>query len=450
MLLEKTIEDIMKKNRMVIGFDFDDEFSQISFCRVNQSVPDTLSLVAGQEAYQIPTMVCCKQPEGATQEHSAVWSIGRDAQEAQQKKEGNCVVRLLQLVRTKEKVTVGNRTYATQEILEIFIRKCLLLVMPSGKLDEIAAISFTLKETDTEIMDILRKAVLHVCGKQAESYFMSRQDCFFQYMIHQPEEMWIHDVLMYDFGKEEVVCYYMHMNRRSRPVATFIETKPCTEIKMTEMSGVLDVQKKQIYEQMDTAFLQMNETFCDGKHITSVFLLGESFSKEWCKESLRFLCRGRRVFQGNNLFSKGACYGARERVMPSTLTQGFIYLSKEKLKANIGMICNKAQDEVYVPLLSAGMNWYEVHKEIDFILVKDNKLELTITPLNGAAPKLAEITLEGFEVRGNRTNRITMFMNMLDADTISMEIRDKGFGDFFPSTGQVWREELFLGSMDVS
>ena len=106
MLLEKTIEDIMKKNKMVIGFDFDDEFSQISFCRVNQSVPDTLSLVAGQEEYQIPTMVCCKQPEGTTQEHSVSWFIGRDAQEAQQKKVGACVVRLLQLVRSKEKVTL--------------------------------------------------------------------------------------------------------------------------------------------------------------------------------------------------------------------------------------------------------------------------------------------------------------------------------------------------------
>ena len=139
------------------------------------------------------------------------------------------------------------------------------------------------------------------------------------------------------------------------------------------------------------------------------------------------MCRERRVFQGNNLFSKGACYGARERVYPSTLSGAYVYLSADKLRANIGMTCDKGQAEVYYPILDAGTNWYEANRVFDVMLVKNNT-----------------ITLEGMKVRGNKTNRVELRFYMEDANAVQIEITDKGFGEFFPSTGQVWKECLPL------
>ena len=146
------------------------------------------------------------------------------------------------------------------------------------------------------------------------------------------------------------------------------------------------------------------------------------------------------VFQGNNLFSKGACYGARERVLPSTLSKDYVYLSEEKLKANIGIECNRGTEKTYQPLLDAGTNWFEAKREIDFILAKENRMPITETPLDGGRPRVAEITLEGMQIRGNRTNRIGLTVSMENADTVVIEVVDKGFGEFFPATGQIWRE----------
>ena len=42
------------------------------------------------------------------------------------------------------------------------------------------------------------------------------------------------------------------------------------------------------------------------------YLTGEAFSKEWAKESLAFLCRRRKVFLGQNLYTKGACHASME------------------------------------------------------------------------------------------------------------------------------------------
>lgn len=231
------------------------------------------------------------------------------------------------------------------------------------------------------------------------------------------------------------------MNRNTGPVACFIKEDQYPQMKMTDVS---DSQKKAFYTQLDSAFLEIVRNHCEGENVTSAFLLGDIFSKDWCKESLRYLCKGRRVFQGNNLFSKGACYGAREKIQPSTLSTSYVYLSEEKLRANIGMNCNKGQEEIYQPLLDAGTNWYDARKQIDLILARDNTLTITITPLDGGNPRIARITLEGLNVRGNKTNRIGMDISMPDPETVQIEIVDKGFGEFYPSSGRTWKESFVL------
>ena len=47
MFLEKALDEMSKKNKVVIGFDLGNDSSQISLCRVDQSMPDTISLIAG-------------------------------------------------------------------------------------------------------------------------------------------------------------------------------------------------------------------------------------------------------------------------------------------------------------------------------------------------------------------------------------------------------------------
>ena len=133
--------------------------------------------------------------------------------------------------------------------------------------------------------------------------------------------------------------------------------------------------------------------------------------------------------------------------MPSTLTQEYVHLSEEKLTANLGMNCNKGTQEIYLPLLHAGTNWYDAEKELDIMLAINNKIAITITPVDGRPARLAEITLEGLHVRGNRTNRVGLRIDMKDAHTVRLSLKDKGFGEIFPSSGQIWEEEFSLQDM---
>ena len=51
----------------------------------------------------------------------------------------------------------------------------------------------------------------------------------------------------------------------------------------------------------------------------------------------RLLCRHQRhVFYGNNLFAKGACYGAKEKVEERNM-KGYLYVGGDLVRINVGM-----------------------------------------------------------------------------------------------------------------
>ncbi|MDE6220272.1 MAG: hypothetical protein K2G51_07605 [Lachnospiraceae bacterium] len=445
MLIERALDEITKKNKVVVGFDLENDYSQISYCRQNQSMPETVSLVMGEEQYNIPTLLCKKNGV----EGEAAWLIGIEALKVAKEGQGVLVEDLVLLAKNNGSVRVGTDSASKDELsaeylLELFIKKALAILSAYVVTEDIAAVAFTMKNIDTDVMEKIRKISKHIGQRKMEVYFLSREDCFFQYMIHQPQEMWIHDVLLYDYRSDGINSYLLSMNRKTNPVACFIDAAEYPQMKIPDLSDKNETAKAAYFKQLDSVLLEIVRKNCDQKIITSVFLLGESFSKDWCRESLKYMCRGRRVFQGNNLFSKGACYGARERVYPSTLSTSYVYLSEDKLRANIGMTCDRGQVEVYYPILDAGTNWYDAQNTFDVMLVKNNAITLNISPVDGRKTRVARISLEGLKVRGNKTNRVELRFYMEDANAVQIEIKDKGFGEFFPSTGQIWKECLPL------
>jgi hypothetical protein len=109
------------------------------------------------------------------------------------------------------------------------------------------------------------------------------------------------------------------------------------------------------------------------------------------------------------------------------------------------MTCDKGQAEVYYPILDAGTNWFDADKRFDVMLVKGNSITINIVPIDGHVNRTARISLEGLKVRGNKTNRVELHFYMDNPSALWIEIVDLGFGEFFPSTGQVWKECIPVG-----
>lgn len=421
------------KDKIIVGYDLGNRYSQISYCTYENDEPETLSVIAGGESYNIPTALCKRK--GVNQ-----WFYGKDAYKHAEEEEGGLITDLLELARAGEKVQVEEEEFDPVALLTLYMKRSLTLLSMVSGIDRIGAMMITCENLDGRMVEILNAVVAGLSLKTKDVYFQGHVESFYYYTIHQPAELWARQVVVCDYNDDYIKMYRMECNRRTTPVVAFVDEEtypfmPCGEL----AEDVIPAVSKST---MDGRFLTILKEVCEGRMITSAYLIGEGFKEEWMEESLRYLCRGRRVFQGNNLYSKGACYGMREKLFASEIGKTHVFLGNEKLKANIGMKVFRQGEKSYCALLDAGISWFDAFCETEFYLEGDNSFELIITPLNGRDVKYAKITLEGLPVRTGAASKLYMEIKMSSENCIEIEIEDLGFGEIYPATGLRWIESF--------
>ena len=404
--------------KIIVGYDLGNVNSQISYYSAQTSKVETAPSVSGTQIYHIPTVLCKKY--GVNQ-----WLYGKEALRVAEEDEGILVDNLLELAIDGEMIRIEEEIYDPVSLLTLFVRKSLSLLSMVGTIDRIGAFLITCERMDSKLTKVLEK-VLSAAGLKARHIcFQSYEESFYQYMIHQEEELWRFATVMFQWEGSVIKAYRMQCNGKTVPKAVFIsETEFAFETK-----------------EQDRTFLQIVKTVCGEHRISAAYLIGEGFDQERMKESLRYLCRESRVFLGSNLFSQGACLGMMERLRPSRLGKGHVFLGKNQLKANIGMRVLRQGADSYLALLDAGVNWFEAEADRECYVKEEKELEFVVTPLNGQKGKIAHMTLEGLE---SGPARLFVHLKMIGEDKLCIAVEDLGFGEFRQATHRTWQEELSL------
>lgn len=424
-------EALVKKNskKMVIGYDLGKTFSQISYWNPEEEGPCTVSAVAGTEQYNIPTVLCKRS--GVSQ-----WFYGKEAVKHAKEEGGILVEDLVTLAERGEEVMVEGIAFDPVALLTLFVKRSLSLLNLHVSAGQIEAFMFTVEELTPRMVDVLGKvaaglqlSVQHIC-------FQNHLESFYFYVLNQSPELWKQDVMIFEYNHFlKTMCF--ECNRRTVPQVVFI-----TQCEYPEMSRIAfgdEEETREIRQQeLDRQFLGIVENALKGHTTSTAYLLGEGFKDGWARESLKRLCMNRRVFQGNNLYSKGACFGMAERLSPTDKSGNFVYLGEEKLKSNIGMKVLRRGEESYFAILDAGVNWYEAKAEFEVILGSGNQISFRITPLTGAHAIERPVVLEGLPSRPENTTRLKVQVEMSAVNKATITVEDMGFGELFFTSGKGW------------
>lgn len=422
------------KDKIIVGYDLGNSFSQISYCTYEGAAPETLAVTAGTEIYNIPTVLCKRQ--GVNQ-----WFYGKEAIKHAEAEGGILLTNLVELARNGEKVTLEDTEFDPVALLTLFVKRSLALISLVSGVDKIGALMITCENLDSIMVEILNAVVAGLSLKTKTICYQSHAESIYYYILHQPAELWQRQVLICDYNGDTIKVCRMNCNRRTTPIVAFVEDTVFPFRDYRELAGE-DVMRESVANRMDEEFLEILKKLNEGQIVSSAYLLGDGFKEEWMKESLQYLCRGKRVFQGNNLYSKGACLGMREKLSPSEIGREYVFLGKDKLKANVGMRVMRRGEASYCALLDAGTNWYEANHTVEFLLEADNTFTLIITPLNGKEIKYAQVTLEGLPNRPNAASRLHMELDMPSETCIRLTVEDLGFGEIFPASNQKWTESF--------
>ncbi len=419
------------QSRYIVGCDLNDMVTQLSYFELNKDEPETLISDGENERLGIPTVLCKRRKVNQ-------WSIGTEAIRLIEKDGEAEVNKLVSLALSDSKISIDEEEFTGIDLLILFLRKSLNLLSVYVSMDQIDSFIFTVPKLDSSMLSVLERVSVALPVGRDKIAFQSYSESVFYYMLHQEEELFKNEVVVLDHDGADINCYYMHLNHRTKPIVGMVDEYFFDDFESPDSENATEEEK----HLADEKLLSMLHDFLMAKTVRAVYLLGDGFDGEWCKKTVSFLCMGRRVFQGKNMYSKGACYYGKDRIEPTGLNETYVFLGRDKLQFNLGMYVEHNGEEEYIALADGGENWFESESKLQLLLADGNKIKLIVTPLDGKEIRDITINLDGLKQRPLKTTRLELNVSFKSGTKVYACVKDLGFGEIFPSTGQYWEKEV--------
>ena len=404
---------------LVIGLDLNDDYTRIS-------------CYDEEKSWTIPTVICRKKQE-------EVWLAGEDAYACTLVGEGVIVDKLLKMVRKDGTSTIGGIRYTGRELLNLFVRKMLEYPMKEFGENEVDQLVISLQQVDAKMTDTLMYCADFLGIPREKVHVISHMESFVYYVLSQKKDLWTNQVGLFDLSNQRLCYYEMKVQRGLRRNMVQADSENMEE------AFNLDILDSPSGSRLaDRILCSCGERLLSKKLFSSIFLTGKGFDRtDWAGEFMKLVCHRKKVFAEPVLFARGAAYKGAD-CRQSATSYPYIFICEGRLKTEVSMRVVRGQKEGSLVLASYGDNWYESKSTMDFILDDQNEIEFTITPLDSKKKKLVRSPLTGFPKRPPRTTRIQMSLAFLDERTMVTVIRDKGFGELFPASDAVIKQEVTL------
>ena len=245
----------------------------------------------------------------------------------------------------------------------------------------------------------------------------------------------MNNVGMFEYNLDGLSYSQISIDMKSLPYIVGVEKRALSDVMPYEMlSGTDDAR-------LGYAFINVANTALHKQMVTTIYVTGSGFEGRWASDALKSLCNGRRVFRGQNLFTKGACYAARELSGEGKL-KDFIFLDEDMITTDILIRTYHNAKFGEVVLAKAGSRWKEVDASIDVIPDDEEEIQIIARNVLLHEAKAHILSLNGFTGRENRMTRFTVRIRFAGKDTCIVTLKDNGFGEFCPSTNRVWERYI--------
>jgi hypothetical protein len=408
--------------KIIVGYDLCDDYTQISCYSYKTQEPITISPQKSGEDVPIPTALCVKT-------ETKQWLYGEEALTCAEAGAGILVDHLLTKLRVGEEMEIFQQKFSPVALLEKYFRKTLMLVKDYFPTEPVTKLVVTVKSTEPAFVDKIYEALSNLGIEKDRAVVMSHAGAYLYYALSQDKTLWMNDVGLFDFNEDGLCYYQIRMNRRTKPmIAELIKTDYSDTMKF----GIQRIKDNHT----DYIFENLANTILYKQIVSTLYFTGNGFEGGWADEVIKNLCVGRRVFFGQNLFTKGACYAAKELSGDRALSD-FLLLNDDMITSfvSIRVYCDAVYKEI--PLTEAGETWYEVNKSIEVIPEGEAELDIVLRNIMSRDIVHERKQLKQFNERPDRMTRLEINLTCKDKSTGILQVTDLGFGEFFSGKGKI-------------
>ncbi|MCM1308603.1 MAG: DUF5716 family protein [Butyrivibrio sp.] len=420
-----------KEKLLCVGIDLCSDYSQVSVCGCKSGEPVSVDFAGAESKYRVPTAV--SKMLGKDE-----WFAGDEAIGSVKLGEAVAVRDILKKAADKNPVRVDDMSVMPIELLAVYFGYLLKTAKAAAGTDEIGAVCVTLEDFNISVLNVAVKAMEKLGIGRDRLVLTSHDESFVYYALSQKKEMWNNDVFLFDYGRGGLSARRL-----------YIGSERGVKIAMTHTDGFAEEIPYELCENtvsteyLDNRLKGIAEKLFEKKSISTVYLTGEAFKEELKLPGfVKYICDRRRVFIGNNLYCKGACYQAAE--LAGAGGPDVMLACPQRITTGIEMkISDRGRDKI-LRMVKPGINWFEAGCEFDFIVDGAQELEIFLSPLDSREKQLVRVPLADFPKRPDKASRITVSFSFTSDSRCHMMVKDRGFGEFYASSGRVINEELLL------
>lgn len=407
---------------IIVGFDLGEKVSQLCYYDRRAGEPVSLPMKVGTGQYTFPN--CLSKKPGEEE-----WHFGLEVEYFVSQQEEIYLDNLYEICSRQKTVLVDGEERKAGELLGLFIANALRILGVPDPVKSISGLMITTPHLTREMVENVRDACWHMGFARNRCFLQNYEESFYYHTLYQKAEIWSRKVGLFTFDQDQVSYSSLEMDRKTKPVQVQVKKGKSVSLHTDPVERDFD-----FYELIQESL--GNEVF------SSIFLVGDGFDKEWASRSVPLLCRHQRhVFYGNNLFAKGACYGAKEKVEERNL-KGYLYTGSDLVRINVGMEMLVFGTPAYHSLISAGVNWYEAMGDCEILLDDTKELTFVVTDMENTRKDRYSMSLPNLPQRPPKATRLHLHLEFEAADRCRIAVEDMGFGEMYPSSGLVWHEMM--------
>ncbi|MBR3035889.1 MAG: hypothetical protein IKI54_01165 [Lachnospiraceae bacterium] len=419
---------------LIIGYDLCKDFCRISCFEESEEEPVDFAFSEDDNPYVVQNAVCKKKGEDT-------WLVGSMAYQTALFGDGQIVDKLLKIVSMGGFATFDGLQYSSEDLLYRFLDVTLSQVLKSYRADGIAELVFTVQELDSVVLDTIMRCMKRLSIDRKRVHIISHTESFLYFVLSQKRELWSNLSVLYDLSGDGLNYYEMEILRGMQPNVAYARRT------FLEEGFSVDILEHAAGRRMaDNIMTNCVERMLSKKLISAAFLSGKGMDtcQQWGSHFLKTICQRRRVFYIENIFAKGAVLAGIERLRDKS-AYPYRIMCEGRINVEITTEVYRGPNKKTLTLSHIGDNWYETKDEFDIICDDENRILLKVQKLNERYPAVIEIPLNELNVRGNKLTRFGVSLSFVKEDAFTVTVRDKGFGEFFPSSDKLIRKTFTIG-----
>ena len=363
------------------------------------------------------------------------WTIGEDAYKSTLAGSGIIVDKLLSLIEKNGTATIARVKYHAVDILAHYFHE--LLGKDSIKADE-DLVAITIRKPSREVVGRIKEALIRAGVHEDNIFILSHTESFAHFVLDQDPNLYNRMVGMFELNNQCLYYYEMHVSRGTRRYVMVAH-------EAEEEAFNLDILKTASGGKIaDKILTTVAERVMGKNYYSSIFLSGRGFQDtNFATNFMNYICKKRRVLIEPGMFAIGAEIYVKNKSEGKGEEYMILCDTRSKSDVSVKVVVNEKVESL--PIVRAGEPWMDTCSSYDMILDDQDFIDFHVTSITKPQrPLRLRMMLDTFPERENRTTKVRMTTEFMDADTLRVTVKDLGFGDIFPASDKEIVEEIDL------